>query len=107
MARTKLISITMSLLMALAGCGGSSGGGSSQPPPPPPPPPPQVTLAQAFQLLNQASFGATEEEAQVVINLGVEEWIDRQLQQAPSLQLPHLRSLVLPQFPFLLHRDRI
>ena len=64
-------------------------------------------MAQAFQLLNQASFGATEDEAQVVINLGVEEWIDRQLQLQPSLQLPHLRSLPLPQFLDLLQTDRI
>ncbi len=113
MARTKLILVALSLLMVLAGCGGSSGDSESQPPssspppPPPPPPPPQVTMAKAFQLLNQASFGATEDEAQVVINLGVDEWIDRQLQQAPSLQLPHLRSLPLPQPLFLLHPERI
>jgi uncharacterized protein (DUF1800 family) len=108
MTRTKLISITLSLLMALAGCGGSSGSDASQSPPPPPPlPPPQATMAQAFQLLNQASFGATEDEAQVVINLGAEEWIDRQLQQVPSLQLPYLRSLPLPQNQILLHSDRI
>ena len=64
-------------------------------------------MAQAFQLLNQASFGATEDEAQVVIDLGVDEWVDRQLQQAPSLQLPHLRSLPVPQPVFLLHPERV
>lgn len=106
MTRIRLISMALSLLMALAGCGGSSGGGSSQPPPPPPPSP-VVTTAEAFQFLNQASFGATLSEAQVVVDLGIEGWIDQQMQRAPSLQLPHLRSVAPPQFPFQLHPDRV
>lgn len=106
MTRIRLISMALSLLMALAGCGGSSGGGSSQPPPPPPPSS-VVTTAEAFQFLNQASFGATLSEAQVVVDLGIEGWIDQQMQQAPSLQLPHLRSVAPPQFPFQLHPDRV
>ena len=51
---------TASFALGLAGCGGGSGGGSDTPPPPPPPP---ITKAEAFQLLNQATFGATEAEA--------------------------------------------
>jgi len=75
-------------MLGLAGCGG--GGGGSTPPPPPPPPAP-VTKAEAFQLLNQAAFGATEAEAQTVIQLRQEEWI----------------ALPPPQFQFQLHADRV
>lgn len=95
-----------SLALTLAGCGG--GGGSSQPPdPPPPPPPPPVSKTEAFQFLNQATFGATEAEADRVIAMGIEDWIDQQLQQAPSLQLPHLQSLPAPQFPAQRQDDRV
>lgn len=104
MARLKFASIALPLLMTLAGCGGSSGSGNPQPPPPAPPP---VTMTEAFQFLNQASFGATEDEAQVVIGSGIEAWIDQQLQQQASLQLPHLRAVPPPQFPFQLQPDRI
>ncbi|MCH8136784.1 MAG: hypothetical protein IIB77_12455, partial [Proteobacteria bacterium] len=97
MARLKFASIALPLLMTLAGCGGSSGSGNPQPPPPAPPP---VTMTEAFQFLNQASFGATEDEAQVVIGSGIEAWIDQQLQQQASLQLPHFRAVPPPQFPF-------
>ncbi|NOX68482.1 MAG: DUF1800 domain-containing protein [Gammaproteobacteria bacterium] len=107
MARIKPASIALSLLLTLAGCGGSSGNGSSPPPPPPPPSPPPVTTAEAFQFLNQASFGATAEEAQAVIASGIEAWIDQQLQVEASLQLPHLRAVPPPQFPFQLQPDRV
>jgi len=59
-----------------------------------------------MQFLNQASFGATENESQIVISLGFEGWIEQQMQQPASLQLPHLRSLPAPQFPFQLQPDR-
>jgi len=96
MNKLKLISAVAPLLLGLAGCGGGGSGGTSQPPPPPPPPDP-ITKAEAFQFLNQATFGATEAEAQRVIDMGLEAWIDTQMQQAPSLQLPHLQALpVLP-----------
>jgi len=91
-------------MLGLAGCGG--GGGGPTPPPPPPPPAP-VTKTEAFQFLNQGSFGATEAEAQSVIALRQDEWIDRQLQEPPSLQLPHLQALPPPQFQFQLHADRV
>jgi uncharacterized protein (DUF1800 family) len=104
MKSTRLISLLASSLLALAGCGGGSGGGNNNPPPPPPPVP--ITQAEAFQFLNQATFGATEAEAQAVINMGFEAWIDGQLQQPTSLQLPHLQSLPRPQFLFELQPDR-
>ncbi|MDJ0919150.1 MAG: DUF1800 domain-containing protein, partial [Woeseiaceae bacterium] len=97
--------LTMLMLVA---CGG--GGGSSDPTPitpPPPPPPPTVSKAEAFQLLNQTTFGATEAAATGVINVGVEAWIDSQLLQPASLQLPYLQSLPRPQPIGLLNGDRI
>ena len=69
--KTKLIALAVSLLLGVTGCGGSSGGGGSEPPPPPPPPPP-ITEAEAFQFLNQATFGATPAEADRVIFMGFE-----------------------------------
>jgi uncharacterized protein (DUF1800 family) len=105
MNRTKLLSLIVSIGLSLAGCGGGSSGGN--PPPPPPPPIDPVTKAEAFQLLNQATFGATEAEAQRVMNMGIVAWVDDQLQQPASLQLPHLLSLPRPQFLGELQPDRI
>ncbi|MDH3433881.1 MAG: DUF1800 domain-containing protein, partial [Gammaproteobacteria bacterium] len=103
--KTRLLSLLISLLVGLAGCGGSSGGNNEPPPPPPPPPP--ITKAEAFQFLNQSTFGATDAEAQRVINLRYEAWIDDQLQKPASLQLPHIQSLPLPPFMGQLQADRV
>ncbi len=105
MKTNRLIAIMVSLLLGLAGCGGGSGGGT--PPPPPPPPPPPITKAEAHQFLNQGSFGATEDEADRVISMRQEAWIDEQMQRPVSLQLPHLQALPSPQFDFELHTDRV
>ncbi|MDJ0812302.1 MAG: DUF1800 domain-containing protein [Woeseiaceae bacterium] len=103
--QTRLISLLASLMLGAAGCSsGSDGGGGGQPPPPPPPP---ITSAEAFQFLNQATFGATEAEAQRLINLRYEAWIDEQLALPVSLQLPHVQSLPLPQFIGELQNDRV
>ncbi len=102
----RLILLTVSLMLSLAGCGGS-GGGSDPSPPPPPPPPIAVTKAEAFQFLNQATFGAVESEADRVIAMRQESWIDDQMTKAVSLQLPHIQSLPLPQFQFQLQADRV
>jgi uncharacterized protein (DUF1800 family) len=104
MIKTKLISLIASIGLTLTACGG----GSSPPAPPPPPPPPvPITKAEAFQFLNQATFGATEAEADRVISMRFEAWVDEQLQQPASLQLPHLRALPRPQFLFQLQPDRV
>jgi uncharacterized protein (DUF1800 family) len=87
----------------LSACGG--GGNSADPPAPPPPPPPvNVTKAEAFRFLNQATFGATEAEAQRLIALGdvtnaYGRWIDAEIAKAPSLQLPEVQAAyaALPQ----------
>lgn len=75
----------------VAACGGG-GGGDTTPPPPPPPPPVVITKAEAYRFLNQATFGATEAEAQRVIQQGYSAWIDAQLQQPASTQLPLIQS---------------
>ena len=100
----RTVSLLASVLLGIAGCGG--GGGSNEPPPPPPPPPP-VTKAEAFQLLNQATFGATESEALNVIAMRQEQWIDAQMLKPASLQLPHMLTLPPPQFMGQLHTDRV
>ncbi len=109
MQTKKLIPILVSLILSLAGCGGSSGGGGggSPPPPPPPPGPPPVSFEESFQFLNQATFGATPAEAERVVDIGIEAWIDAEIAKPPSLQLPALRDVPLPQFLFQLQPDRV
>ena len=104
MSSPRLISIIVSLLLGLGGCGGGSNG--NLPGPPPPPPPPAITKAEAFQFLNQASFGATEAEAQRVIEMGFEAWIDNQMAQRASLNLPFLQSLPIVQPMGQMNADR-
>ena len=100
--------------VALAACGGSSGssgGGSPAPAPAPapaPPPPTGITKPEAFRFLKQASIGATEAEADRVISLGYERWIDDQLARPASLQLPHVQSIQPPPTNIGdLHRNRV
>ena len=93
--------------MMLVACGGGGGSSNSTPIPPPLPPPPTVTKAEAFQLLNQTTFGATEQAANGVIDSGIEAWIDNQFVQPASLQLPYLQSLPRPQPIGLLNGDRV
>ena len=99
----------MLLSLGLAACGGSSSGGAGTPPPPPPPPPvpPPPTSAQAFQLLNQATFGATDEDVDAVIDLGFEGWIDDQLAKPVSRHLPYVQAQPIPGNFGMLHNDRI
>ena len=63
--------------------------------------------SEAYKFLNQASFGATQDEAADVINVRFDAWIDQQTQTPASLQLPYLRSLPRPQFLGELHADRV
>ena len=106
MTMNRLCSVLVPLLLTLAGCGGggSDAGGTT---PPPPPPPVTVTKAEAVQLLNQGGFGAIESDTQQVIALGLEGWIDDQMQKPVSLQLPHVQSVPPPQFMFQLQEDRV
>ena len=99
MIKNRLASLLASTLLGVAGCGG----GSSDTPPPSPQP---ITTAAAFQFLNQATFGATEAEADRLIGMRYEAWIDAQLRAPTSRQLPHMLSLPPPQFMGQLHVDR-
>lgn len=104
---TKLSQAFTSLLFIsfLSACGGGGGGGGGNNNPPPPDP---ITKSEAFQFLNQTTFGATEAEAQRVIDMGYETWIDEQILLPPSLQLPYIDSLpVQPGETFLLNQDRV
>ena len=100
MIKNRLVSLLASTLLGVAGCGG----GSSDTPPPLPQP---ITTAEAFQFLNQATFGATEAEADRLIGMRYEAWIDAQLRAPTSRQLPHMLSLPPPQFMGQLHVDRV
>ena len=102
--KPRLISIAAAVILGIAGCGGGSG---STPPPPGPQPPTPISTAEAFKFLNQASFGATEAEAERVITMGVEAWIDDQMVKPASLQLPHMLALPPPEFMGQLQVDRV
>jgi uncharacterized protein (DUF1800 family) len=109
------------LAVALAACGGSSGGsggGSAvpvsapapapAPSPSPSPVPAGITKPEAFRFLNQATMGATQADADRVIAIGYEAWIDEQLTRPASLTLPHVQSITPPQNNIQdLHRDRV
>ena len=83
-------------LAALAACGGGGGsgsgssgdGGSSSTP---------IGKTEAFRFLNQATFGATEAEAQRLTALGdattgYARWVDEQMAKPASLQLPAVQA---------------
>jgi uncharacterized protein (DUF1800 family) len=98
MIRTSLLAATGASLL-LAGCGGGGGdsgaaapvgGGTTTPPASTPVTP--ITKSEAYRFLNQATFGATEAEAQKVIAMGFGAWIDAQLVQPASLELPLVQT---------------
>lgn len=64
-------------------------------------------MAEAFRFLNQATFGATEAEARELIDIGIDDWIDRQIAQPASLQLSYLNTLPVPERPPQLQPDRV
>ena len=105
MERLRLAVIAIISSLVVTACGGGSS--NNPPPPPPPPPPPTVSFAEAFQFLNQATFGATEDEANRVVSMGIEAWIDQQMQLPVSLHLPFLQAVPPPPTPFELHDDRV
>jgi len=102
----RLISLSAWLLLGLGGCGGS-GGGSDPTPPPPPPPPTPLTTAEAFQFLNQTTFGALESEVTQVIAMRQEAWIDDQMTKPASLNLPFLVALPVVQPMGQMNADRV
>ena len=84
------------LAVVLAACGGSSSSSGGAPAPAPAPPPTGITKPEAFRFLNQATMGATQADADRVIAIGYEAWIDEQLARPVSLQLPNVQSIQPP-----------
>ena len=97
----RLILLSAWLLLGLAGCGGSGGGSD------PPPPPTSLTKGEAFQFLNQTTFGALESEATQVIAMRREAWIDDQMTKPASLNLPFLIALPIVQPMGQMNADRL
>jgi uncharacterized protein (DUF1800 family) len=77
-----------------AACGGGSDGVNAAAPPAATPPPAAsfATKPEAYRFLNQATFGATEADATTVAATGYSSWIDQQLAQPASLQLPVVQA---------------
>ena len=88
-------------LLCLSACDGGSSDSASTPdtlPPPVTPPPveqppaepvdPHQQALQAARLLNQATFGATTQDIDRLVELGDEIWIDEQLTMSPSYHMP-------------------
>ena len=93
-ARLRALGLLAATAIAVVGCGGGSGGGGSGPGPDPSTP---ITRSQAYRFLNQATFGATPADADRLIafgdsDTGYARWIDDQLTQPISLQLPTLQQ---------------
>jgi uncharacterized protein (DUF1800 family) len=93
----RIAQLTLATLV-LAACSGGSSGEDSPPAPPPPPMPIASSAKQdAYRFLNQATFGATEAEAQRLLALSsagdaYARWIDEQLALPPSLLLPAVQA---------------
>jgi uncharacterized protein (DUF1800 family) len=88
----------LTVTAVLAACGGGGGGGSSTSvTAPPTATAPPVSKAEAFRFLNQATFGATEPEANRLIALGdsnnaYSRWIDQQIGREATLLLPAVEA---------------
>ncbi|MBM4209064.1 MAG: DUF1800 domain-containing protein [Gammaproteobacteria bacterium] len=88
----------LTVTAVLAACGGGGGGGSSTSvTAPPTASAPPVSKAEAFRFLNQATFGATEAEANRLIALGdsnnaYSRWIDQQIGREATLLLPAVEA---------------
>lgn len=109
------VSLTLFFGLLCVACGGGGGSSSTQPQPstptpppsaPTPPPEPELSRLEAFVFLNQATFGATESEAERLEAMGRASWIDEQMGLPPSLHLPALESKPPTQFPFQLQPER-
>ena len=95
-SRTTIVTISLLLLSSCGGGGGSSG--STTPVPSgETPTAPVISVAEAHRFLRQASFGPTPAEVDNVRNIGFEAWIDQQLLETPSLQLPYMDDLEEPE----------
>lgn len=89
-------------LALLSACGGESTNDSTpdipapvvvEPNPPQPIDPYQEKL-QAARLLNQATFGATLDDIERVVEMGPEAWVDSQLALPPTLHMPLVEPFI-------------
>jgi uncharacterized protein (DUF1800 family) len=89
------------ILVLITACGDGPSAPDVLPDPPigsdPPPEDPPVSKAEAFRFLNQATFGATEAEADRLIALGdaataYSRWIDEQMELPPSTQREYVQA---------------
>ncbi|MEM6580253.1 MAG: DUF1800 domain-containing protein [Pseudomonadota bacterium] len=101
----------LALLMTfVAACGGGGGGGSgvadggdppaAPPPAPAPPPEPapeplELTANEAARFLSQATFGPSEGDIDQLVDMGLENWLQAELEKPATL---HLQD-VLSRFP--------
>ncbi|HSL72753.1 MAG TPA: DUF1800 family protein, partial [Longimicrobiales bacterium] len=90
----------------LTACGGGGGSGNASGNNNPPPPS-GISKADAYRFLDQASFGPTEAEAQRVIDRGYAGWIDDQIAQPASLEVPYMQGLTLAPGTQLSPSDRL
>jgi len=89
-----VVALLCALTAALGACGG---GGSASVASPPVAMAPPISKVEAFRFLNQATFGATEVEANRLIALGdsnnaYSRWIDQQIGREASLLLPAVEA---------------
>jgi len=66
-----------------------------------------MTRADAFRFLNQATMGATVADADRLIEVGIPAWLQDQLNEPASLELPYLQTLPRPSGISDLHDDRV
>jgi len=90
---SKAVVLLLPFFLIFAACGGGSSSepDSSTPPPvvvTPPPSSAPITENEAQRFLTKATFGATPESIQRVIDLGYEGWIDEQLSIPQTFLLP-------------------
>jgi uncharacterized protein (DUF1800 family) len=95
-----LTAVAVASLVACGGGGGSDGAGGGSPGSGSTPPAVPITKTDAFRFLSQGTYGATEAEVQRLIGLGdastgYARWIDEQVAQPVSLQLPAVQAAFL------------
>ncbi|MEM1153700.1 MAG: DUF1800 family protein, partial [Pseudomonadota bacterium] len=105
--RPFLLALLMTFVAACGGGGGGSGladGGEPPvaPPPAPAPPPPEptpepleLTANEAARFLSQATFGPSEGDIDQLVDMGLENWLQAELEKPATL---HLQD-VLSRFP--------
>ena len=95
--KTAIKFLVLVVTAVLTACGGGGGSSSTSVIATPTATAPPISKAEAFRFLNQATFGATEAEANRLIALGdsnnaYSRWIDQQIGREASLLLPAVEA---------------